>query len=155
MCRGRRLRPGLLRHPRELSLPLLPSGPDGVRRPELRRSQPSTPSTRVLAESPDLGREFDPATADCRYREPPAPHLARPHKVYPRGAGTPRIAGRLAQNRFTNVASAATGSSTSATTSRTSVLQPRPRNSASPPSSTPISVVDTWPRGVWCSCGRR
>src|SRR5207244_53599 len=37
---GLRLRQGWLRHPRELSLPLLPSGPDGVRRPELRRSRP-------------------------------------------------------------------------------------------------------------------
>jgi len=43
--RGFQLRPGWLRHPRANSLPLLPSGPDGVRRPELRRSRPSTPST--------------------------------------------------------------------------------------------------------------
>jgi len=41
--RGSRLRPGWLRHPQVLSLPLLPSGPDGVRRPGLRRSRPSTP----------------------------------------------------------------------------------------------------------------
>jgi len=41
--RGSRLQPGCLRHPQALSLPLLPSGPDGVRRPGLRRSRPSTP----------------------------------------------------------------------------------------------------------------
>src|SRR5439155_19331717 len=76
--RGFELRPGWLRHPRALSLPLLPSGPDGVRRPELRRSQPSTPSTPTRPDRPDLGGEFDPALADCRCREPPAPRLARP-----------------------------------------------------------------------------
>src|SRR5262249_49663826 len=127
---GFQLGPGWLRHPRVASLPLLPPGPDGVRRPELRRSQPSTLSTQALAESPDLGREFDPAMAGCRCREPPAPHLARPHKVYRRGAVRPTIAGRLAQNRFANVASAASGSTTSETATRMSVLQPSPRNRA-------------------------
>src|SRR5438132_11023814 len=80
--RGFELRPGWLRHPRVTSLPLLPSGPDGVRRPELRRSRPSTPSTPTRPERPDLGGEFDPAVADCRCREPPAPRLARPRRVY-------------------------------------------------------------------------
>src|SRR5260221_3515538 len=40
--------------PSSFSLPLLPSGPDGVRRPELRRSRPSTPFAAARREDPDL-----------------------------------------------------------------------------------------------------
>src|ERR1051326_2759264 len=58
--RGRRLRPGWLRHPRALSLPLLPSGPDGVRRPELRRSRPSAPPSTASSENPDLNDGIRP-----------------------------------------------------------------------------------------------
>ena len=42
--------------PPGFSLPLLPSGPDGVRRPELRRSRPSTPFAAAGSENPDLKR---------------------------------------------------------------------------------------------------
>src|SRR4029077_14787621 len=40
--------------PSSFSLPLLPSGPDGVRRPEVRRSRPSTPFAAARRENPDL-----------------------------------------------------------------------------------------------------
>src|SRR5207247_448830 len=40
--------------PPGISLPLLPSGPDGVRRPELRRSRPSTPFAAAGSENPDI-----------------------------------------------------------------------------------------------------
>src|SRR6202521_2134802 len=81
--RGPRLRPGWLRHPRVLSLPLLPSGPDGVRRPELRRSRLSTPFAAARLKTQTSAREFGPAKADCRCRVPPAPHLARPNAILP------------------------------------------------------------------------
>src|SRR5882762_3516944 len=81
--RGPRLRPRLLRHPQVLSLPLLPSGPDGVRRPELRRSRPSTPFAAARLRIQTSAREFGPAKADCRCRVPPAPHLARPRSILP------------------------------------------------------------------------
>src|SRR5262249_24400471 len=139
---GFRLQPGWLRQPRAASLPLLPSGPDGVRRPGLRRSQPSTLPPPALAYGPDLGREFDPAMADCRCREPPAPRLARPQKVY-----RPSSAWRFAQKRFPNVASAATGMMTSDSRKRRPPeLEPSPCSRATPPNRTPINVVEAGPR---------
>ena len=39
---------------------------------------PQRRSERAEAAGPDLGEEFDPAVADCGYKAPPAPHLARP-----------------------------------------------------------------------------
>jgi hypothetical protein len=44
---------------------LLPSGPGGVRRFSLRGAQPSTPSHEAHSTRAALGREFDPAEADC------------------------------------------------------------------------------------------
>src|SRR5262245_54414154 len=48
-----------------VALPLLPSGPGGVRRFSLRGAQPSTPSHEAHSTRAALGREFDPAEADC------------------------------------------------------------------------------------------
>jgi hypothetical protein len=59
-------------------LPLLPSGSDGVRRFSPRRTQSSTPLSRRSPTMPDLEREFNPAVADCGYRAPLVPRLARP-----------------------------------------------------------------------------
>jgi len=36
--------------------------------------------TQVVLPGKGLRQEFNPAVADCRYRAPLAPHLARPHK---------------------------------------------------------------------------
>src|SRR5215471_11764366 len=47
------------------ALPLLPSGPGGVRRIPLRGAQPSTPSHTVHSTRAALEREFNPAVADC------------------------------------------------------------------------------------------
>ena len=38
-------------------------------------------SRRTCLEPINLGREFNPARADCGYREPPAPRLARPNMI--------------------------------------------------------------------------
>src|SRR5437879_2066193 len=46
--------------PPGFSLPLLPSGPDGVQRPELRRSRPSTPFAAAGSENPDLSDGIRP-----------------------------------------------------------------------------------------------
>src|SRR3989304_1394766 len=43
--------------------------------PDLHRHPPRLSPTRT-----DLGRGFDPARADCGYRAPLPPHLARPHR---------------------------------------------------------------------------
>src|SRR5215475_15769564 len=47
------------------ALPLLPSGPGGVRRFSLRGAQPSTPSHTAHSTRAALEREFNPAEADC------------------------------------------------------------------------------------------
>src|SRR5215470_12855350 len=47
------------------ALPLLPSGPGGIRRDSLRRAQPSTPFRKVHSTRTVLEREFNPAVADC------------------------------------------------------------------------------------------
>ena len=56
---------------------LLPSGPDTVHESPLRGTRPSTSLEAAAFESGDLGREFSPAGADCRYRAPLVPRLAR------------------------------------------------------------------------------
>src|SRR5712691_3073585 len=48
-----------------VALPLLPSGPGGVRRFSLRGAQPSTPPHEAHSTRLALRREFDPAGADC------------------------------------------------------------------------------------------
>src|SRR5204863_5065318 len=48
-----------------VALPLLPSGPGGVRRFSLRGAQPSTPRREAHSTQAALEREFDPAEADC------------------------------------------------------------------------------------------
>src|SRR6266850_845962 len=48
-----------------VALPLLPSGPGGVRRFPLRGAQPSTPPREAHSTRSALEREFDPAEADC------------------------------------------------------------------------------------------
>ena len=55
------------RHTRESYLPLLPSGPGGVRKSLLRRTQLSTPLhvRQTLQKSIAAHEEFSPAIADC------------------------------------------------------------------------------------------
>ena len=80
---GRQLQPGLSAAPETNYLPLLPSGPDGVRSVSPRRARLSTLTYRE--QSPrdlNLEREFDPAIADCGCRAPLAPRLARPRVCY-------------------------------------------------------------------------
>ena len=72
-----RLRPGRAAAPGEPRLALLPSGPDAVRVSPLRGTRSSTPSKPAAFEDGDLGWEFSPAGADCRYRAPLVPRLAR------------------------------------------------------------------------------
>src|SRR5918996_2978535 len=60
-----RLRPGTPTAHERVALPLLPSGPGGVRRFSLRGAQPSTPSCEAHSTRPALERGFDPAEADC------------------------------------------------------------------------------------------
>ena len=64
---------------RHIRLPLLPSGPDGVHEGPLRETRSSTSLTRAGSTKRSLGREFNPAIADCGYRAPLPPRLARPH----------------------------------------------------------------------------
>ena len=59
------LRPGTPTAHGRSALPLLPSGPGGVRRIPLRGAQPSTPSRTAHSTRPALEREFNPAVADC------------------------------------------------------------------------------------------
>ena len=73
-----RLGPGRSAAPDEVRLVLLPSGPDTVHESPLRGTRPSTSLEAAAFESGDLGREFSPAGADCRYRAPLVPRLARP-----------------------------------------------------------------------------
>gem|GEM_PF-3931492 len=63
-------------------LPLLPPGPDGVHGFPLRGTRTSTPLTPGVPTRLTLGQEFDPALADCGYRAPLPPRLARPN-IYP------------------------------------------------------------------------
>src|ERR1700682_771873 len=63
-------------------LPLLPSGPDGVHRFRAAQGPAFNASARDDPGSQALRREFDPAIADCGYRAPLAPRLARPRRLY-------------------------------------------------------------------------
>ena len=72
-----RLRPGRAAAPGEPRLALLPSGPDAVHVSPLRGTRSSAPSRPAAFEDVDLGWEFSPAGADCRYRAPLVPRLAR------------------------------------------------------------------------------
>jgi len=77
----RRLPPGAPAAPRIYYLPLLPSGPDGVHSVLPRRTQCSQPMDRRQSrKEQSLERGFDPAIADCGYRAPLSPHLARPRE---------------------------------------------------------------------------
>src|SRR4051794_17957267 len=75
--RNERLGPGRSAAPDEDRLVLLPSGPDTVRESPLRGTRSSTSLEASAFEDGDLGREFSPAGADCRYRAPLVPRLAR------------------------------------------------------------------------------
>jgi len=76
------LRPGCSAAHESVCLPLLPSGPDGVHKFPLRRTRSSTPLVRSQTSQPkSLGREFSPAIADCGFRAPLAPRLARSIRV--------------------------------------------------------------------------
>src|SRR5206468_3575136 len=59
------LRPGTPTAHERVALPLLPSGPGGVRRFPLRGAQPSTPPREAHSTRSALEREFNPAEADC------------------------------------------------------------------------------------------
>jgi len=74
---ARQLRPGTPTSPEEYRLWLLPSGPDQVRGSSPRGTQPSAPRGPRSPTGSDLGRGFSPARADCGYRAPLAPRLAR------------------------------------------------------------------------------
>ncbi len=87
--RGDRLGPGRSAAPGEQRLTLLPSGPDVVHEPPLRGTRSSTSITPPASAGAGLGREFSPAGADCRYRAPLVPRLARPRNDTARnGAGS-------------------------------------------------------------------
>src|SRR5437879_4411698 len=81
--RDERLGPGRSAAPDEVRLVLLPSGPDTVRESPLRGTRSSTSLEAVAFEYGDLGWEFSPAGADCRFRAPLVPRLARPRKDTP------------------------------------------------------------------------
>ncbi len=78
-----RLGPGRSAAPDDDRLVLLPSGPDTVRGSPLRGTRSSTSRRRAASENGDLGRGFSPAGADCRYRAPLVPRLARLGKDTP------------------------------------------------------------------------
>src|SRR3954452_5414617 len=81
--RDERLGPGRSAAPDDDRLVLLPSGPDTVRGSPLRGTRSSTSRRRAAFENGDLGRGFSPAVADCRYRAPLVPRLARLGKYTP------------------------------------------------------------------------
>ena len=78
--RDGRLGPGRAAALGEDRLVLLPSGSDTVRGSPLRGTRSSTSHRRAAFEDGDLGRGFSPAGADCRYRAPLVPRLARLRK---------------------------------------------------------------------------
>ena len=72
------LRPGWSAAHERVRLRLLPSGSDLVRDRSPRGTRPSTPPTGVLTpKTSSLGRGFGPARADCGFRAPLIPRLAR------------------------------------------------------------------------------
>ncbi len=76
--RSDRLGPGRSAAPGDQRLSLLPSGPDEVHTSPLRGTRSSTSISPSASASAGLGWEFSPAGADCRYRAPLVPRLARP-----------------------------------------------------------------------------
>ena len=62
---GSQLQPGTPTSLRRHFLRLLPSGPDRVRRPLTRGTQPSTPFRRDSPTGSDLKGDFNPAKAGC------------------------------------------------------------------------------------------
>ncbi len=76
--RSDRLGPGRSAAPGEQRLTLLPSGPDVVHASPLRGTRSSTPLAPSASANAGLERGFSPAGADCRYRAPLVPRLARP-----------------------------------------------------------------------------
>ena len=87
------------RHLGEDCLALLPPGPDAVRRLPVRGTWLST----LASSSPSLGRRplergFSPAKADCGFREPLAPHLARPGVTRLAQLGLGRLRSRWCEN---------------------------------------------------------
>ena len=69
--------PGAPAAPAGDRLRLLPSGPDLVHKPTPRGTRTiDAPSDGATGAEP-LGREFSPARADCGYRAPLPPRLAR------------------------------------------------------------------------------
>ena len=81
------LRPGEPAAPGIAYLPLLSSDPDGVRRFPPRKTRSSTPLDESSPTGSNLGQEFNPAVADCGYRAPLAPRLARPGYILAYGGG--------------------------------------------------------------------
>ncbi len=75
--RSDRLGPGRSAAPGEQRLSLLPSGPDEVHASPLRGTRSSTSISPSASANAGLGWEFSPAGADCRYRAPLVPRLAR------------------------------------------------------------------------------
>ena len=84
--RRRRLGPGDPAAPEDDSVPLLPLGPDGVRRSSSHEAQPSTPINGGSHDGGNPRAGIQPAVADCGSRAPLAPHLARPPADSRRGA---------------------------------------------------------------------
>jgi hypothetical protein len=75
--RSDRLGPGRSAAPGDQRLSLLPSGPDEVHTSPLRGTRSSTSISPSASANAGLGWEFSPAGADCRYRAPLVPRLAR------------------------------------------------------------------------------
>ena len=94
--RSDRLGPGRSAAPGEQRLSLLPSGPDEVHASPLRGTRSSTSISPSASANAGLGWEFSPAGADCRYRAPLVPRLARRSRSYG-GGGTRRRRGWVAE----------------------------------------------------------
>ena len=68
-------------------LPLLPPGPDGVRKLPLRGLSPQHRTGASPQEKKGLTRTFDLAIADCEFRAPLPPRLVRPNLFEMRSHG--------------------------------------------------------------------
>src|SRR6185369_11385220 len=88
-------------------LVLLPSGPDTVRGSSLRGTRSSTSLEAAACKDAVLGWEFSPAGADCRFRAPLVPRLARPGQssrdAFTAGSGRRRSA-EPGRRRYASVA---------------------------------------------------
>ena len=92
-----RLGPGRSAAPDDDRLVLLPSGPDTVRGSPLRGTRSSTSHVGRRSRTETSGGDFSPAIADCRYRAPLVPRLARLRKdTPPRSFERPCVRCRLA-----------------------------------------------------------